>query len=103
MNIKTLYKQLCRKSFHVKPFKVKVRFKKLEGLLALTDYWEAPDEKISGLRIQVHKRLHFSRNLVAQSLIHEIAHVVSRQSNHNSKFYKIYFKAAQTKFGRRFF
>jgi hypothetical protein len=104
MNIEKLYKNLCRKAFHISPFRAKVRFKKLKKLLAVADYWQGPaGEKIAGLRIRVLRKLRFSNALVAQSLIHEIAHVVSRQTKHNDKFYRVYFAAATTKFGRKYF
>lgn len=104
MNIEKLYKDLCRKAFHISPIKARVRFKKMKNLLASADYWQGPSgEDISGLRIKVLKKLRFSNALVAQCLIHEIAHVVSRQSKHNDKFYAVYFKAAETKFGRTYF
>jgi hypothetical protein len=104
MNIEKLYKDLCRKAFHISPFRARVRFKKLKKLLASADYWQGPaGEGIAGLRIKVLKKLRFSSALVAQCLIHEIAHVVSRQSKHNNKFYAVYFTAAESKFGRRYF
>jgi hypothetical protein len=104
MNIETLYRELCRKAFHIKPYKAKVHFKKLKKLLADARYWEVPSiGKPHGVKIRVLRKLRFSRALVAQCLIHEIAHIVSRQSKHNDKFYAVYFKAAETKFGRKFF
>jgi hypothetical protein len=99
---KKLYNSICRKAFHIPPFQAKLQFKKLKELLASVDFWEYPDH-ISHLIIKVHKSLRSSNCLVAQCLIHEIAHLVSGQRKHNNKFYSVYFRAAQTKFGRKFF
>jgi hypothetical protein len=104
MNIEKLYADLCRKAFHIKPFHAKVRFKKLKELLASANYWTYPHSEVpKGLKIKVLKKLKFSNALVGQCLIHEIAHVVARSSKHGDKFYAVYFRAAQTKFGRKFF
>jgi hypothetical protein len=99
---KKLYNEICRKAFRISPYRAKLEFKKLKELLACADYWEFPDH-ISHLIIKVHKSLRSSNCLVAQCLIHEITHLVSGQKKHNDKFYRVYFKAAQTQFGRKFF
>lgn len=101
MKLKKLYKQLCKRAFQIDPPPVNIRFKKMKKYLGWTD-WEK-GRGIKGLRIRISKRLRFAENEVAVCLIHEITHMVSRQSRHNAKFYKAYFKAARTPFGRQFF
>lgn len=102
-DIEKLYEDLCRKAFGMKPLKAKVRFKKFRKLLGATDFWECSDKSIARLKIGVLKKVRFSNAIVAQILIHEITHVVSGQKKHNDKFYRVYFKAAQTKFGRKYY
>lgn len=102
-DIEELYEEICRKSFHIEPFKAKVRFKKLKELLGAADYWVDPENPVARLKIKILKKLRFSNAIVGVILHHEIAHVVSKQKKHNDKFYKVFFKAAQTKFGRKFF
>jgi hypothetical protein len=56
-----------------------------------------------GAKMRAEKRLKFSRVLVGACLVHEIAHLVSGSAAHDEKFYRVFFKAAQTKYGRQFF
>lgn len=102
LNVDKLYDDICRKAFHVEPVKATVKLKKLRKSLA---YVKCIPTKWGGekTKIRVLKKLKFSNSLVAQCLIHEIAHIVSGQHNHNDKFYRAYFKAAKSKFGRRFY
>lgn len=102
MDIEQLFFKLCKKAFHWDPPKdVRVRFKKLKLSLANARY-DLDRGRIQNCRVKVLRKLRFSDKLVAQCLMHEIAHLVSGETAHNDKFYRAYFKAAQTKYGRSF-
>lgn len=102
MDIETLFFKLCKKAFHWDPPQdVRVRFKHLKRSLANASY-DIERGKIFNCRVKVLRKLRFSEKLVAQCLMHEIAHLISGQTAHNNKFYRAYFKGAKTKYGRSF-
>ncbi len=102
MKIETLFYKLCKKAFHWNPPQdVRVRFKKLRFSLANAKYYTQGGQ-VSDCKVKVLRKLKFSEKLVAQCLMHEIAHLVSGETGHNDKFYRAYFKAAKTKYGRSF-
>jgi len=102
MYIETLFYKLCKKAFHWDPPQgVRVRFKKLKHSLANASY-DIERRKVFNCRVRVLRKLRFSEKLVAQCLMHEIAHLVSGETGHNDKFYRAYFKGAKTKYGRSF-
>ena len=102
MDIETLFYKLCEKAFHWDPPEnIQIRFKRLKRSLANAKYNEDKG-KIYNCQVKVLRKLRFSQKLVGQCLMHEIAHLISGETAHNDKFYRVYFKAAQTKYGRSF-
>jgi hypothetical protein len=101
--LRGLCDEICKKAFHwTPPRRIRLRFKRMKKDLG----WVRPYGNrygSEGATMRMHNGLRFSRTLTGACLIHEIAHLVSGSHGHGDKFYKCFFKAAQTKYGRQFF
>ena len=101
--LRRLCTEICDKAFHwTPPKRIRLKFKRMRRDLG----WVIPygnAHGVHGSKMRIHKDLGFSHALVGACLIHEIAHLVSGSPCHGDKFYRVFFKAAQTRYGRKFF